>query len=65
VIQAVRDNTMSLREAEQHYEVPKTILIDRLANRYSDKLGHPTELSKEEEGSWWRGSSFQGVGISP
>jgi hypothetical protein len=47
--QAVKDKTMSLREAAQHYGVPKTTLIDRLANRYSDKLGHPTELSKEEE----------------
>lgn len=48
-MEAVQEKRMSFREAAKHYGVPKTTLIDRIAERYGPKLGHPIVLTAEEE----------------
>ena len=48
-IQALKDKEMSLRETSRHFGVPFTTLRDRMAEKSSEAVGHPTELSKEEE----------------
>ena len=48
-VKAVKDGTMSVREASNTYEVPKSTLQDRVSNKHSNIHGRPTVLSKEEE----------------
>jgi hypothetical protein len=48
-IKAVQEKRMSAREAAKLYQVPKTTILDRISGRSSPAVGHPTELSQEEE----------------
>jgi transposase-like protein len=48
-MECIKEKRMSVREAAKQYGVPKTTLLDRIANRRGAKLGQSTELSQEEE----------------
>ena len=40
---------MSVRGAAKHFRVPFATLRDRVSSKTGADVGHPTELSKEEE----------------
>ena len=48
-VKAHQEEGISLRQASERYNVPKSTIKDHLMDNHSSEIGRPTVLSKEEE----------------
>jgi hypothetical protein len=48
-VQEMKEDGLSARAASQKYNIPRSTLLDRCANKHSGVQGRPTVLTQEEE----------------
>lgn len=48
-VESVANSTITTREAEKQFGIPRRTIVNRLKNRHSKPVGKPTRLSEEEE----------------